>query len=182
MTNRAKIILSGYGAQLRLARESDLAKILKWRNSNHVRLMMKNSELIDAQSHFKWFESRELSRDYLFVYGSKSEDVGIIRILLKESDSSEAETGMYAGNISYLGDIINIGSILLAYDFCFEKLLLQRVRTPILRSNLTAIRLNSALGFHAVQLQDDLFDEYLLERDEYFRHRSALSRYWNGTE
>ena len=63
----------------RLINEADSFLLLTWRNSDHVRIYMKNSDLITLEIHQQWFQKIITSEtDLYFVYEQNKTPWGIV--------------------------------------------------------------------------------------------------------
>ena len=54
---KSTISLKLLGVNLREAQDSDKLKIYNWRNLDHVRSWMRESDLISMRDHLEWFRS-----------------------------------------------------------------------------------------------------------------------------
>jgi L-amino acid N-acyltransferase YncA len=87
---------------LRLVSETDLQKILEWRNEPSTRLQMCNSQIIPLQDHLKYWEKHLKSNGEMsFIVTADGKDVGVARLLpfgdVHEVDIYIAEAARGAG-------------------------------------------------------------------------------------
>ncbi len=91
--------------------------ILKWRNSDRIRLKMINKDIISLENHFQWLESLKNRKDckyYLFYVDNTP--VGVIDLTHIEEKKS-CHGGSYIGNTEYLGWGIIMGYFLAEYYY-----------------------------------------------------------------
>ena len=158
------ISLNLFGVNLREAQDLDKLKIYNWRNLDHVRLLMREPDLISMEDHLQWFKSIDQKKNILLIYGFNQKDIGVISIRDINDLNYEANLGAYVGDIDFLGSPYNVLAILLAYNYCFEKLKINKIRTSIHKSNKSALRLNKTLGFIINKNLDEFFDEHTLNK------------------
>ena len=159
------ILLNAFGINLREAKDSDKLKIYNWRNLEHVRSMMREPGLISKEDHLQWFKSLDRKKNIILIYHFNQKDIGVISIKHKYDSNHEANLGAYVGDIDFLGSPYNVLAILLAYNYCFEKLKINKIRTSIHKSNKSALRLNKTLGFIVNKNLDKFFDEHTLDKN-----------------
>ena len=104
---------------LREAQDLDILKIYNWRNLDHVRLFMKETDIISMEDHLKWFKSIDGKKKILLIYSFYQKDIGIISIKDIDDLNHEANLGAYVGDINFLGSPYNVAAILIAYNYCF---------------------------------------------------------------
>lgn len=169
-------LASGVLLSLRRAAQQDRDRIFEWRNADHVRHMMVNTDPIPYDQHVKWFDALDPKRHVLCVYSFDAINVGVINIRNIDHATQESDLGVYVGDPQFLKNTANIAALILAYDYIFGELGLERVRTSILKSNQTAIRLNAKLGFELQKGFGTEFDEYVLSKERYLKNRAPLAR------
>ena len=162
---KSTISLKLLGVNLREAQDSDKLKIYNWRNLDHVRSWMRESDLISMRDHLEWFRSIDQKKKILLIYSFYQKDIGVISIKDINNLNHEANLGAYVGDIEFLGSPYNVLAILLAYNYCFEKLKINKIRTSIHKSNKSALRLNKTLGFIVNKNLDKFFDEHTLDKN-----------------
>jgi RimJ/RimL family protein N-acetyltransferase len=156
-----------YGVHFRQARDIDKLKIYKWRNSDRVRLIMRNSDLISMKDHLEWFSSLDREKEIVLIFGYEKKDIGVISIKFIDKLNYEGNLGVYVGDANFLGSPYNILAILIAYNYCFRDLKIFKIRTSVHKLNDSALRLNKILGFCMSKNIDKSFDEYTLNKEKF---------------
>lgn len=71
--------------EMRVAEQSDSAKLFEWRNHPRIRSVSKNQELISWQNHQKWFTSVLSSSDRILLIGcTNAVSIGVVRFDLEK--------------------------------------------------------------------------------------------------
>lgn len=79
--------------EIRVARVDDSKKIFEWRNHSAIRMASRNPELINWESHQKWFASLQTSPDRLLLIGQREGlPVGVVRFDIQDNT---AEVSIY---------------------------------------------------------------------------------------
>ena len=159
---------------LREAQDLDILKIYNWRNLDHVRLFMKETDIISMEDHLKWFKSIDGKKKILLIYSFYQKDIGIISIKDIDDLNHEANLGAYVGDINFLGSPYNVAAILIAYNYCFKKLTVNKIKTLAHKSNQSALRLNKTLGFIKNKNVNKVFDEYTLSKEIFEKNYNKL--------
>ncbi len=91
--------------KLRPIKENDLAMVLDWRNSEHVRRNSLTNHIIKLKEHQEWFGNLHKNSTCEWLIAEfKSEPIGVISITDINSQNSTCTWGMYIGdNIGNLG-------------------------------------------------------------------------------
>ncbi|WP_088071940.1 UDP-4-amino-4,6-dideoxy-N-acetyl-beta-L-altrosamine N-acetyltransferase [Gottfriedia luciferensis] len=125
----------------------DLDILLSWRNTERIRSVMINDEIITSSQHAQWFKS--LKDDptkiaKLFLY--KNAPVGFIQFTNINKLNRTCEWGFYIGENPTqrgLGTIMGI----LALDYLFKELKMRKLNAFILDFNIISINYHKKLGF-----------------------------------
>lgn len=81
------------GIEIRAARHDDSQKLFEWRNHPTVRAVSRSADMIDWESHEKWFSSVLSAPDMLLLIGHrKGSPVGVVRFDIR---GDEAEVSIY---------------------------------------------------------------------------------------
>lgn len=81
------------GIEIRVARHDDSEKLFEWRNHPAVRAVSRNANLIDWESHQRWFASVLSAPDRLLLIGQREgEPVGVVRF---DIQGDEVEVSIY---------------------------------------------------------------------------------------
>ncbi len=131
----------------RLINEADSLLLLTWRNSDHVRIYMKNSDLITREIHQQWFQKIITSEtDLYFVYEQNKTPWGIVYFNNIDRNTTAAEWGFYLGKQNLpkgTGTKMLNNAILLATN----KIKLSRIYATVLSTNNKSLYMHLKLGF-----------------------------------
>jgi UDP-4-amino-4,6-dideoxy-N-acetyl-beta-L-altrosamine N-acetyltransferase len=130
---------------IRPVEESDLERLLAWRNHPEVRLNMFHPEPIDLDTHRRWFEkvrANPLIHPYLFDGGDGA--LGFFR-LDERAGQRSGEWGFYAAPDAPPGTGRRLGAAAIAQ--AFGPLGWHRLTGWTLASNERSIKMHLALGF-----------------------------------
>jgi len=131
----------------RLINEADSLLLLTWRNSDHVRIYMKNSDLITLEIHQQWFQKIITSEaDLYFVYEQNKTPLGVVYFNNIDRNNTAAEWGFYLGKQNLpkgTGTKMLNNAILLATN----KIKLSRIYATVLSTNNKSLHMHLKLGF-----------------------------------
>lgn len=131
--------------RVRPMQESDLARVLAWRNHPDVRKFMYTQHEITPTEHQQWFESSQANAERtLLIYESEYEPLGFINFTEIEPKQI-ANWGFYLSSSAPRGTGFQLGTAALA--FAFDTLGLHKVCGQALAFNERSIRLHGRLGF-----------------------------------
>ena len=164
-------------AELRKVETDDVQLIRFWRNQEHVRAQMAQTELIGREGQRTWFKSHHEKTDRLFIYSYCEKDVGFASIVGINNKEKTFEGGLYCGDLNFLGHWINVWACLQIYTQAFNELGLGTAYATILNSNSKALRLNKALGYKFSELQGDGVGRYILTKENFEAKSGKLNRY-----
>ncbi|MBF7072359.1 GNAT family N-acetyltransferase [Glaciecola sp. MH2013] len=162
--------LSGFGVVLRPINEEDLSDLLRWRNREDIRSMMKSQSIISMDDHRRWFSSivqlnnadidskaaQHCTSDSIAIQSQyfaicyKAELIGSANITteaLSLSKASEVEPGLYIGHERYRGNILAFAPSLVLNDYCFKELKVKRICATVHANNHQALAYNAKLGY-----------------------------------
>lgn len=153
---------------LRELNESDLEMLLKWRNSDAVRLNMYNHELISLAEHTNWFHKNASSEDNIqLIFEMDNKPLGYVSFSKVDKKNGTAEWAFYSGNQAVRG----VGTLmeLIALKFAFTKLNLRKLSCEVLDFNAAVIKFHKKFGFieegclrKQYQRGDEAFNIHLL--------------------
>jgi len=138
----------------------DAELILEWRNTDAVRLNMYNHEVIDIESHLRWFDSMLEDNSCLyFIYERDEQPYGVLSFSEIDIKNKKAFWAFYSGDTSVRG----VGSEMekLALDYAFNTLGLNKLCCEVLEFNTSVIDFHRKFGFkiEGVKRQDYRRDE-----------------------
>lgn len=141
--------------RLRLLEEADLPLTLEWRNQDHIRRWLFNSELISLEEHNRWFK-QYVNRDNDFVFiieetKDSLEAVGQVALYNINWAAREGEFGrLMIGDRRALGHGIAKEATGLTLDLAFRDLDLLQLYLEVYVNNLAARAIYEGYGFKAV--------------------------------
>ena len=137
--------MSEFEGKLRPMVESDLDKVLAWRNHDNVRCFMFNSHTISADEHLQWFaKSLADQQRQLLIYEECSKPLGFVT-LGKISVGSVAEWGFYVDPSAGRGTGTSLGKATIRY--AFNELGFHKLWGQVIAFNQRSIQLHLKLGF-----------------------------------
>lgn len=138
----------------------DLLLVLNWRNQNHIRNVMYNSDYISIKQHLAWYErllKNEKAISKLFYFDSVP--YGIVNINELNPINRSCEWGFYIGELNASR---GMGTVLgyTALNYIFDELKLRKVNASVLENNPRSKHFHEKLGFsHDVTLREHIFKE-----------------------
>lgn len=137
--------------EIRLLGPADLQATLSWRNRDENRRWFINSNIIEWDSHAKWFESyQKKSDDFVFVIESDGELVGQCAVYGIDLQRKRAEVGRFLAAPDSAGKGYIKRGCQLLIEMCWQQLALESVFLEVLEENVRAIKLYEKLGFNEV--------------------------------
>lgn len=156
--------MSGHDSyRLRLIEEADLEKMLEWRNSERIRAVMFNDQLIPMDDHRAWFERLKLEKNAIcLIFEIKGTPVGVVNVVQIDKRNSRCFWGFYLGET---GTPAGSGSVMgyCALEYIFEVLGFQKLCAEVLASNLKSIEFHKKLGF----IEEGIFVKHVLKNNKY---------------
>jgi hypothetical protein len=167
---------SRYGVTLSRLREEDLELVRAWRNDPDIAQFMQMREHITPEMQRAWFERVDTDDNYFFVVEHQGVKVG----LADAKNISWTERCCEGGGFyrrDYWSTIVPYQGTFTCFDFVFDELRLDSVRSRVLATNHRAIRYNLALGYVLQTGQDGVENQwYTVTREAYERKTAALRR------
>lgn len=132
---------------IRSINERDCCRLFTWRNSDHVRLYMQNTQIISETEHNAWFKRiiDDHSCRYM-IFEHRGSPLGLICITDMFPDKSQAYWGFYLGEPNTpkgTGAVMGV----LALDFVFNDLDISFLNSRIMKHNKISIEFHLKLGF-----------------------------------
>ena len=121
--------------------------ILSWRNSDRIRLKMRNQEIISLENHLKFIEGLKKRTDciYYLIYADKI-PIGVACDTDIDLLNNTRSGGMYIGNEEYTGYGIPI--LYYGYQNYFENIGLKENVFDVLKTNRRVYQMHKRI-FHA---------------------------------
>lgn len=133
--------------RLRPIEETDLFKVLAWRNSERIRNNMFTDRLITIDEHIAWFNRlKSQQEDVFLIFEFEGQATGIVQYNVVDASSREFSWGFYIGETGLpRGTGLIMG--FLGLNFAFEKLNVRRLRGEVFSFNVSSINFHKRLGF-----------------------------------
>lgn len=140
---------------------SDTDNIVRWRNSDAVRLNMCDQGLLTAEQHRNYFHNFiETKRIVQYIIKVGEKPIGTI--FLKQIDKDQSEIGLFIGEDNYRGK--GFGTRALEILLCvFQKECKKKLYLKVRKTNIPALKMYRKLGFELLSE-----DEYIVEMTKYW--------------
>lgn len=176
-----KPILETSRLRLRPMTKDDAPMIVRWRNSEHVASMSRESVqgALTVETHLDWFARTRCCRvDYIIDTRTDDKSIGSISLTLQKLSCCKisAELGKFIGAKSALGKGYAFEAVQRFLEYGFVVLDIDCVFALTRRTNFANIRINEKLGFHAVPLPVHLG----LSTDNWTCMRMNRADYWRN--
>lgn len=148
---------------IRPMEESDLEKILEWRNLEHIRANMYTDHIITAEEHEAWFKKIKNSDDVIYlIFEYRNRPVGVINITSIDKRNKKCYWGFYLGERDLPG---GIGAIMefMALEYIFEKLAMRKLSCEVFVFNQPVVKLHTKFGF----VEEGRFIQHVLKNENY---------------
>lgn len=144
-------------AALRSMRESDLERVLQWRNHQEVRRYMYTTHKISIEEHRRWFDRVSNNPDIsLLIYEQCGEPYGFVNIT-RGRCRQIADWGFYNSPDAPKGTGRKLGQCALEYGF--DELGLHKLCGQAIGFNKRSIEFHKTLGFtEEGRLREQYFD------------------------
>lgn len=149
--------------RLRPIAESDLEKVLVWRNSERIRANMFTDHIITIDEHRGWF--KRIQQDpsaECQIFELKTSAVGVVNITKIDKSNHKCFWGFYLGEVDLPR---GTGSAMgyLALEHIFENLNIHKLCGEIFAFNEDSIKFHQRLGF----VQEGYFKNHILKNQQY---------------
>ncbi|UNL84774.1 UDP-4-amino-4,6-dideoxy-N-acetyl-beta-L-altrosamine N-acetyltransferase [Priestia koreensis] len=168
-----------------------LSLIWKWRNQEHIRSMMYNSNFISWSEHIQWYEAYQLqSKSIVKIFTFKGKPLGMVSINQINDNDRSCYWGFYIGEKdSPKGLGIFMGY--LGLDFIFDVLKLQVVYGEVITFNEKSRLFHQKLGFSlekhiekSLTERNEVVNIFLMAitKDEWAKRKEPLQQKMKGIE
>jgi UDP-4-amino-4,6-dideoxy-N-acetyl-beta-L-altrosamine N-acetyltransferase len=149
--------------KLRVLEEKDLEMILKWRNSDRVRLNMYTDQIISLSDHLNWFQRTKSNQSSIYLICEfQNNPIGLISFTEMDLINQKSYWAFYLGEtISPKGS--GVAMEFLALEYAFEAINIRKLCCEIFVFNNPVVKLHSKFGF----LQESYFKEHILKDNKY---------------
>lgn len=145
-----KLIDSSAGIYLRPMTGNDTDLIVKWRNSDAVRLNFIYQEPFTREGHENWIRNMvDTGKVVQMIICETEDDTPLGSVYIRDIDRqhNKAEYGIFIGEESARGRGIGTAAANLMLEYCFREEKLHRVYLRAFASNARAIRSYEKAGF-----------------------------------
>lgn len=162
--------------------ESDLKKVLTWRNSNRIRNVMINTDLITFEEHLAWYNRHKNDNPCrYFVFCYKENPIGYIGYNDYVAGES-CNPGMYIGEEEGVPANSGFAVFYFSTEYAFECLNVESIYSFVLSDNKKSISGTEMLGFQHDPLNDkDIackkYRYYSLTKEMWNKKRLALRKW-----
>jgi len=144
--------------QLREITLADCWMLYDWRNSDRVRSVMINRDIIERSQHKRWFEGiLDSSAHCYYVCQYGDMDVGVINFKLIDKPQEKYDWGFYLGEECPKGSGTKMCELALKQA---KILPIRVIATSVQNSNVASIRIHEKLGF----TEDKIDNEFVYLR------------------
>ena len=160
--NTKSPVIEGQDIYLRLMREDDTDRIIKWRNSDFVRRNFIYQNPFTRESHDKWVKTMvDTGKVVQFIICTKKDrPVGSVYLRDIDRNHNKAEYGIFIGEEDALGKGYGTQAARLVIDYAFEELKLHKLMLRVLSENGQARKSYEKAGFvQEAYLKDEVFLE-----------------------
>ena len=157
--------------------ENEKKLILKWRNSNRVRLKMNQQDVISLDSHLRWINTLKERRDYeYYLFYVNNLPAGVFNFA--NIKNGECECGSYIGNEDFIG----YGILLNYLGFChaFDELSIKRINITVLKNNKRVYQMHKTI-FKAKDCSNNENKYFLyINKDDWYYNTNNISEIISG--
>ncbi len=131
---------------LRTLQAEDLDMVLKWRNSDWVRLNMFSTHVIAEEEHRNWYFNLDYNTCQYLVFEYLRRPVGLVSFTEIDRNNNRCNWGFYLGET----DLPQGPGLLMGYlsmEYVFTELNIRKLCSQVLGNNETSITYHHKLGF-----------------------------------
>lgn len=143
--------------------ESDLEMILRWRNSERVRINMFTDHVITRKEHQAWFgRLKERQTALYLVFEFQKRPIGLIYFTDIDPENGKCILGFYLGEEDIpkgMGTMMGV----LGLEYAFEKMRIRKLCGEVFSFNKSSINLFLRLGF----TEEGCFVKHVLKNGKY---------------
>ena len=142
-------LIEGERVYLRRITSEDTDKILCWRNMPHVVERFIYREEVTRADHERWLKEQVGTGkvvQFIIVVKESGKEIGSQYFTHIDLEKSNAEFGIFIGEIDALGKKYGTEVLQLALKYAFEKMKLKEVYLRVLEDNERAIRVYEKCG------------------------------------
>jgi UDP-4-amino-4,6-dideoxy-N-acetyl-beta-L-altrosamine N-acetyltransferase len=148
---------------LRKINELDTANIVRWRNSESVKMNLFTQSELSAEQHLDWLKNKVesgLCDQYIIVISEDNTctDVGTVFIKNIDRKNKKGEFGIFIGEESYRGKGYAQEATKQILEIGFSELNLNRIYLYVMSDNIAGIKAYKKAGF---EIEGILKEDYL---------------------
>ncbi len=131
---------------LRTLQAEDLELVLRWRNSDRVRLNMFSTHVITEDEHRNWYFNLDYNTCRYLVFEYQQRPAGLVYFTEINQYNNRCSWGFYLGET----DVPPGTGLLMGYlsmEYVFKILNIRKLCSQILSNNETSIKYHHKLGF-----------------------------------
>jgi len=148
---------------LRNLQETDLEKVLTWRNSERVRINMYTNHIITWQEHLAWFQKNQKKENVIYlIFEFLNRPIGLICFTDLDRTNNKALGGFYLGEVD-TSPRSGIAMEYLGLEHFFEKMDFRKIGCEVLAFNKSVIKFQKKFGFS----QEGYFNQHIYRDGQY---------------
>lgn len=167
-------------ANIRDLEVDDIQLLRYWRNLDHVRSRLIQTELVGASGQRSWFESLDKSSTKYFIYSLGARDIGSASVSKINYLDKTFDGGIFCGDQNFLKHWVNVWACIKIYDYAFFELGLETSYASILEDNDSALSLNKSLGYIYTGESGDNIKRFTLTKKSYIENTSSIKVYFKN--
>lgn len=140
------MIIDIQNSDLRDLGAKDLETVLKWRNSDRVRLNMFSTHVITEEEHRNWYLKLDYNTCRYLVFEYRQRPVGVVNFTEIDHDNNRCNWGFYLGE-SDVPPGIGLLMGYLSMEYVFSVLNIRKLCSQVLGNNEKSIKYHRKLGF-----------------------------------
>ena len=126
---------------------NDSDRLIKWRNSEHIRSKMINAHIVQKKDHEKWLKNTlNNSNSQWFIVNYKGEIVGTMYITNILSIDKTSTWGMYLDK-QYINSVVGVLMEVIAIDKMVFDLGIRKIWGETLETNKKLLTMHQKFGF-----------------------------------
>ena len=145
--------------------------IVRWRNNENVYHNFIFSEPFTEAMHQNWLESQvKTGQVAQFIIYVKESDIPIGSVYFRDIDykAGVAEYGIFIGEDDYIGKGYGTEAAVLALQYAFETMTLQKVFVRVFADNIADVRSYDKVGFEQTDYREHAVEKDGIMRDLIF--------------
>jgi RimJ/RimL family protein N-acetyltransferase len=175
-----KMAFAGYGVELRPVTAWDLPSLRRWRNSPRIQRQMLDQSHIDPRRQRGWFESISDRNDQAhWVLWRNNVRTGHVNIRAEGplNPQKSVSGGYYVADTLVRHPILGFSAVLMYHDIIFNHISAKNIEDTVLKTNLTARKMNQQMGYQE-QGENDGVIKISLFPEDYRQAKQKLIRYF----